>query len=263
MSTPAQASAAPPVPAVEGGQQTPPAVAAPVAPSAQAAPVESFWQKAKEVGEEKARAEFAAKLKSIFGTNDLAQIEAIAKKAQGKSADSDEAAVKKIMEEMDKLKAERDSLIHQIEAKAMRDRVMSEIMSSSHRLHDVNETLDLLMLKYDFKMLDDKLVLHHKESGNPVFLDGNIGTVSAILDAWAKDPKQAWRFQSASQIATPSGKATQDGPDAGNYTYVVKPTDFSTPGFLEALQRSGQKQLAYEGKPIDYERLKPYLLARK
>jgi hypothetical protein len=257
MSESAQAPAAP---AADGGQQAP----AGTAPAAPAAPAESYWQKAKEAGEEKARAEYAAKLKGMFGTDDMTQIEALAKKVSGKGADNDEAAVKKIMDEMDKLKAERDSLVRQNEAKATRDKVMTEVMASSHKLHDVSETLEMLMLKYDFKTLNDKLVLHHKDSGNPVFLDGsNIGTVSALIDSWAKDPKQAWRFQSASQIATPSGTAQADGPDAGNYTYVVKPTDFSMPGFVEALQRSGQKQLAYEGKPIDYDRLKPFLSSRK
>lgn len=254
MNTPA---AQPGAPAADG---QPPATA-PVA-QPQPAPAESYWAKAKEAGEEKARVEFASKLKSLFGTDDMSQLEQLAKKISGKGGDETNEATKKILDEMDKLRQERDTLVKQNESKAIRDKVFNSVMASNHRLHDVGETIEMLMMKYDFKMLNDKLVLHHKDSGNPVFLEGsNIGTVEGLIESWSKDPKQAWRFQSGSQISAPAGTMQAEGPEAGHYNYVVKPTDFSMPGFVEALQRSGQKERAYEGKPIDYERLKPFLTA--
>lgn len=220
----------------------------------------SYWEKAKEAGETAANKTHSAKMKALFGTDDPTQIEAIAKKISGKTGDQPDAQLKSVMDELERVKAENARLTSQTQAKETRDKVMADIIGSPHKLHDVNETLEMLMLRYDFKMLNDKLVLHHKESGNPLFLEGsNIGTVNALIESWAKDPKQAWRFNRNSQIATPSGEVTGMGPDAGNYTYVVKPEDFSLPGFAEALKKSGQQSLAYQGKPIDYEKLKPFL----
>lgn len=248
----------PPEPPGAGGGNPPPQPPAPT-PADQA----SYWAKAKEAGESAANAAHSARMKALFGTDDPAQIEAIAKKVGGKNPDQPDERLKTIMDELDRVKAENTKLVSQTQTKETRDKVLAEIMGSSHRLHDVNETLEMLMLRYDFKMLNDKLVMHYKDSGNPVFLEGsNIGTTTALIESWAKDPKQAWRFNTNSQIATPSGQGGGQGPDAGNYTYTVKPEDFSLPGFAEALKKSGQQQLAYEGKPIDYDKLKPFLRSK-
>lgn len=235
--------------------------AAPVTPPAEPGiDGSAYWQKAKTEGEKSAAKQHADWLQSTFGTADREQIEAFAKQGKSRPNAQGDEAVNSIKSELDKVKAERDDLVRKHELTLVRGKLLEEIQAASHKLHDPHDTLDKIMSKYDLKPINGIMVLHHKDSGSPLFLEGSKdGTVKALLDSWVKDPQQSWRFANPSQIASPSGQAGADGLDRGNYTYVVKPEDWSRQGFAEAVQASGQKSRAFENKPIDLGAVERYM----
>lgn len=238
-------------PADAGGGANPP-------PPDNKIPQDSYWKKAKEAGESQAKADFEKWLNETFGTTDR---EAIANQSRGKKPQNDPAE-NTLKSELDKIRLENQQLKASIESGNIRRTVMDAIQATPHKLHDPSDTLDKILGIYDLKPINGVMVLHHKESGAPLFVEGKDGTIAALLDSWAKDPKQAWRFASQSQIAKPSGNATTPGLDSGNYTYVVKPEDWSRPGFAEAVARSGQKERAFSQQPIDLAAVERYMNKR-
>jgi hypothetical protein len=239
-----------------GGAQQPDAGGAQQVPDNRI-PQDSYWKKAKEAGEAHAKSEFEKWMSETFGTTDR---EAIASQVRVKKPQNDPVD-NTLKSELDKIRLENQQLKASIESANLRRSAMDAIQSTQHKLHDPADTLEKILSIYDLKPINGVMVLHHKDSGAPLFIEGKDGTVAALLDAWSKDPKHSWRFASQSQIAKPSGSATAAGLD-GNYTYVVKPEDWSRPGFAEAVARSGQKERAFSQQPIDLAAVERYMNKR-